>query len=45
MTRSLLAVAALALMALNAPVARAPFVLHLWRKHGFNMPMPPKEFV
>ena len=22
-----------------------PYVLHLWRKHNFEMPLPPKEFV
>ncbi len=22
-----------------------PNVLHIWRKHDFDMPMPPKEFV
>jgi hypothetical protein len=22
-----------------------PYVLHLWRKHRFDMPMPPKVFV
>ena len=26
-------------------VNRHPYVLHIWRKHGFKMPMPPKDLV
>jgi hypothetical protein len=29
----------------NEHISIHPYTLHIWRKHGFTMPLPPKWFV
>lgn len=30
---------------LDKHINKHPFTLHLWRKHNFDMPLPPAEFI